>query len=163
MTCAMPACEATALGAGHWPFLCAPHGLLLATDDRTAALEAHEAIHRAFKAHNRHLDDLAPRRALRAAEDHREAPDPDLIAAALLTMQMLGAAPLRTGPRYGPREPGRARTRYSPTDPCAVCGSTRSARALFGMGDGRQTLFACTAADGCYARLRKSKTLKETA
>ncbi len=163
MTCANPRCAGQALGAGHWPYLCANCALTLLglrqppPKGRAEVLAAHEAIHRAFKARNRELTHLAPPRA--PAQAAVVAPPEADTLAAVLALLAVGAKPVRVDRRYGDRAPTAVPIgpEHDPIDnPCHQCGSTRTARAPYGVG-GDTVWILCKAGDACYARLRKAK------
>jgi hypothetical protein len=177
VNCLAPDCPNAALGAGHWPFLCVEHALVVARvrerEIRRANVDLRgrcwgEAITCPFPATGGWCDRHAPEMPTPTVHPPSavEEVDPTLLEAALTTMRILGASPMRTERRYGYLETRTVRVAYSPTAPCEMCGSTRSSRALFGLSDGRTALMLCTVASGCYGRLRKAKgatDLEETA
>lgn len=158
--CLAPACPEPPLGQGHWPFLCSTHALALARlkpKDRSPALAAHDALHAAFKARNRHLASLGPEGGAQAPARAIAPIEPAMLNAIANVMAGLGARLVRVEPRYGDL-PGTMRKvePMHPKAPCQTCGSTNSRRAQYGLG-GMQVWVMCTVQDACYARLRKAK------
>lgn len=150
---------------GHYAgILCLPHALVAAkarapkAPDRSEALAAHEKLHRAFKAQNRHLELLAPVVGAQAPAPGEELA-PEVLQAIAATMRGLGARYVRTERTYGDR--GTTTVKASADmvvlGACATCGTTspRIKRALFGVG--AHVWVLCTSLDTCMARLRKAK------
>lgn len=169
MNCPIGECGAPTLEVGRYAgLLCLDHALTAAgakprarVESRAEALRAHERLHQAFKARNRHLTDLGPVRGAQGpSRATLEKSDPTLLAAIATVMTQLEASIVHIGPRYGTLPPGERPIALGddPRLPCAQCGttSTRIARAPYGVG-GDTVWILCNAADACMARARKAK------
>jgi hypothetical protein len=87
---------------------------------------------------------------------------PGEITAMACAMKHLDAALVRIERRYGDLPAGVTpiTARHDPARPCDQCGSTRTARAPYGLG-GDTVWILCNNADACMGRLRKLKAQEE--